>query len=390
MFDLKKIKKKIKRSIIKVKQDKKTLHNIDVSKKYVAENFKFNFKNNILSDTGINRIFTFVDNLEKEANNHKKNKDMWNNITSHRDHNNLISSCLKKDKENFLKILSSLGKTKLIHGFLMYSTYNKLFKSNNERNKEALQLLDKLISLAEYRKKIKVLNPEQGGWIAENLDYQNLIEKIFTFEKNEIKPYRSPNFTFGIESKKNFYCMKDFIMLYTALKLDQFSKKNKLKEVCEIGAGLGFTAHYFNQLNKCKYNIYDLPSILILQAYFLMSSIGEDKIHLSGENENIKAQINLYPFWEMFNKKNQDEILWYNQDALPEIDFLLAEKYIKKILSSKNSYFFSINQEARNYAVGKNQHTVYDLLEKEKGHELINRSRDFFRTGYIEELYSIN
>ena len=390
MLNFKKIKKKLIRSIIKIKQDKKTLHNIEVSKKYIKENFKFNFRENILSDRGIRRIFSFANYLEKESSKFKKNNDMWNGITSHEDHKNLIKYCLKDDKEKFLKLLSSLGKTKLVHGYLMYSTYNKLFQSNKEKNKEALQLLDKLISLAEYRKEIKVFNPEQGGWIAENLNYEELIEKIFTFEKKKIKPFMSPNFTFGIESKKDFYCMKDFMMFYTALKLDHFSKEYSLKGVNEIGAGLGFSAYYFSQLSKNYYNVYDLPSILILQAYFLMSTLGEDKIHLSGENKNENNQISLFAFWEIFNNKNENEALWYNHDALPEIDYVLAEKYIKKILSSNKSYFFSINQEARNYAAGKNQHTVYDLLEKEKGHRLINRSRDFFRTGYIEELYSIN
>ena len=42
----------------------------------------------------------------------------------------------------------------------------------------------------------------------------------------------------------------------------------------------------FCKTNHNNYNIYDLPTILILQAYFLMSSIGENKVHLSGEIKN--------------------------------------------------------------------------------------------------------
>ena len=390
MFDLKKIKIKLRKSKIKILQDKKTLHDIHISKQYLKDNFKFNFNENILSDKGIDRIFAFANYLEKERNNFKNN-DMWNKITSNEDHKKLYNFCTKNNKDEFLKLLSSLGKTKLSHGFLNYASFSKLSNSASERNKEANQLLDKLLSLGEYRKKIKVYNPEQGGWIAENLDYEELIEKIFTFQGNKIKPFLSPNYTFGIESGKNFYCMKDFMMLYAGIKLDQISKNYKLKYVNEIGAGLGFSAYYFSKLNKNYYNIYDLPSVLILQAYFLMSSIGENKVHLSGERKNEIAQISLCPFWEIFDNESQSDILWYNHDALPEIDNLLAQKYIKKIISAKNSYFFSINQEARNdNSVGGNQHTVYDLIEKEGGYKLINRSRDFLRAGYIEELYSVN
>ena len=72
MLNFKKIKKKLIRSIIKIKQDKKTLHNIEVSKKYINENFKFNFRENILSDRGISRIFSFANYLEKESGKFKK------------------------------------------------------------------------------------------------------------------------------------------------------------------------------------------------------------------------------------------------------------------------------------------------------------------------------
>ena len=180
-------------------------------------------------------------------------------------------------------------------------------------------------------------------------------------------------------------------MLYTSLRLNELSNIYDLKEVNEIGAGLGYAAYYFSRINHNRYNIYDLPTVLILQAYFLMSSIGENKIYLSGENKNEDSQINLYPYWEIFNKSDTKDSLWINQDGFPEIDFNLSKNYIKKIILSKSSYLLSINQEARNNnSVGGSQHTVYDLLLSSENSKLIYRSRDFLRLGYIEELYSIN
>ena len=122
-----------------------------------------------------------------------------------------------------------------------------------------------------------------------------------------------------------------------------------------------------------------------------MSSVGENKVHLSGEIKNKDSQINLHPYWEIFNKTDSKKLLWINQDSFPEIDFNLSKNYIKKIMLSKNSYLLSINQEARNdNSVGGTQHTVYDLLFLTENCKLIYRSRDFLRSGYIEELYSIN
>ena len=66
MFDLKKIKIKLRKAKIKILQDKKTLHDIHISKQYLKDNFKFNFNENILSDKGIDRIFAFANYLEKE------------------------------------------------------------------------------------------------------------------------------------------------------------------------------------------------------------------------------------------------------------------------------------------------------------------------------------
>ena len=50
-----------------------------------------------------------------------------------------------------------------------------------------------------------------------------------------------------------------------------------------------------------------------------------------GENKKEDSQINLYPYWEVFNKTDTKDSLWINQDAFPEIDFDLSKNYIKKI-----------------------------------------------------------
>ena len=112
-----------------------------------------------------------------------------------------------------------------------------------------------------------------------------------------------------------------------------------------------------------------------------------EKVGEHNEKFTNRKKIFLKPYWKIFDQKTKKNILWFNEDSIPEIDFNLSKKYIKKILESKKSFFLSINQEARNvYGKGINQHTVNDLLKK---NDRIYRSRDFMRPGYIEELFSI-
>lgn len=383
---------KINKILLKLKKDNKSLHQIEISSKYVQNNFNFNYFNGHLSKNGNDRLFAFAKHIFNKEKIFKENKDdVWNSIITQGDHDKLIKYCVNKDTKNFDILINSAGKTNLTTGFSNYFNHHILSKSKKKREKEAVQLLDKLISLAEYLRLIKVYNPEQGGWEINKIDYKDLIEKIFYFNNKKITPFKSPNYIYGINSNNNFYCLKDFKNFYSSIRINEIVKNFKnIQFVNEIGAGLGYTAYYSTILNKLPYNIYDLPSILILQAYYLMLSLGEDKIHLDGEEKKDSTRINLYPYWEIFNHKFCDNTLWLNQDSFPEIDLELARKYVKIISKNNQNYMLSINQEAKNFNTnGKIQYPVSEIISKENW-KLLYRSRDFLRLGYIEEFYSIN
>ena len=61
-----------------------------------------------------------------------------------------------------------------------------------------------------------------------------------------------------------------------------------------------------------------------------------------GKKDN--SQISLFPYWKIFEHKFDDNILWVNQDSLPEIDIKLSKKYVENISRSKESFMLSINQ----------------------------------------------
>ena len=380
--------RKIKEIISLIKNDSKNYHNIEINKYYIKKNFNFSKSSRKLSDNSVERIFLFSKKLINQDKKINKN-DLWKPITSQKDHQDLLKSCIKNDLKKFNKIMNLGNKTKLTQGFLNYCDYEDLMFSNKKRYKESEQFIDKLISLAEYKKLTAVFNPEQGKWVVKNNDYIKLIDKVFSIKNKKIKPFISPNYTFGLKANNLFYSIKDIKSLYTSLRIKELSKKNKFIQINEIGAGLGYLPFYSSKMNNIYHNVFDLPFVLILQSYYLMISLGEDKVHLYGEKKKTSHIISLNPYWSIFNA-NIRNVLWINQDSLPEIDKKLSEKYLKKIFSSKKSYFLSINQEAKAKNFIKSiQHPVHELIDKNVKKNIIYRSRDFLRKGYIEELYYI-
>ncbi len=380
--------KRLKKLLFLNQIDSRSLHHFDLNKNKISKQFIFFENNKKLSDEAIYRIFSFSQRIKKDDKNFKK-EDLWDSIISHEDHLKLFNYCLKEQKTNFENLISLCNKTNLTKGFLNYYSYNDLQSSKKNRNKEAVQFLDKLISLAEYRKLTQVFNPEQGKWLVSDLNFTNILYNVFKYKNKNIEPFTSPNLTYGIQHKNNFYCLKDLKSFYTAIKTEELSRIYKFDQISEIGSGLGYLPYYSYILNNLNYNVYDLPNILILQAYFLMISLGEEKIHLYGESKNKDKQISLLPYWEIFNE-NENKILWISQDSIPEIELNLSKKFFDKISKCNSSYFLSINQESKNINIaGTIQEPVYSIIHGINNFKLLNRSRDFLRKGYIEEFYMI-
>jgi hypothetical protein len=387
---LKKIIKNINRVVSRLNHDFKNYHVFSAIK---SSSKKFGFKKNLqakISNKLVDRISAYALYLKTNEPT-KKNNDLWSVIENEVNHKEFINSICETQKNNkeLIKILEDLGKTKLLWGYgPNRKTYaqleNKKFKED-----EKYFFFDYLISISEYYGNIKVHNPEQGGWMIEEVDYDDLVNKIF--KKRNISFFKTPNYYYGYKYNKEFIFLKDLKGLYAAEQLRNIYKNNDLSEIIEIGAGIGYTCHYLKQLINTKYTIYDLPFSSILQAIYLMISHGENNVHLDNEklpNEKLfNKKIFIKPYWKIFEHKTKKNILWFNEDSMPEIDLNLSKKYAKKILESKKSYFLSINQEARNdYGKGIKQHTVSDLIKANS----IYRTRDFMRPGYIEELFKIS
>jgi hypothetical protein len=387
-----KLKKKVLNIFLKLTHDRRNFHDLDISKNFINNHSSFKYLKNInLSDDAINRVFQYAQYLRTTGSDVNKKKDLWDNVSKKEDRDKFMNILLSHDKSNFLHLIENFNKSSLAYGFSNYYNYHELVSSKIKRKKEFYRFVDTLISFAEYRKLIKVYNIEQGGLLPVNIDYNNLIKKVFSYENKKISTFNSPNYFFGFKSDNEFYFLKDLKSYYSALKLNNIINLHDLKEVNEIGGGLGYTSYYFNQINKKKYNLYDIPYVSLSQACFLLSSNNSNLVHLAGEEVKDVHKLFLRPYWKIFDIKECDQTLWFNQDSFPEINLDISKKYIDKISTSKKSYLFSINQEAcfNNFIDGY-QHPVHELISGNKNFKLLNRSRDFLRNGYIEELYKLD
>ena len=104
--------KKLNKILLKLKKDNKSLHQIEISNKYVENNFNFNYFDGHLSKNGYDRLFAFAKHIFNKEKTYRENKDdVWNTIISQGDHDKLIKHCLDKDTKNFNSLINSAGKT---------------------------------------------------------------------------------------------------------------------------------------------------------------------------------------------------------------------------------------------------------------------------------------
>ena len=220
-----------------------------------------------------------------------------------------------------------------------------------------------------------------------------MIRQAFRAGQVPIAPPSAGGGAFGLRVGTGVYGLKDLHARYTAEVVVRVCRARGLTKVREIGGRLGVTAYYMAALlpRSVACTIFDLPMASLMQAHFLMRSIGEERVILDGEVADTAGTdgITLRPFWRVVDD-HSDNALWLNQDSLPELGSLQAEAYLGRIAQARGSYFLSINQEARARNGTGSQHLrVPDLAARYPSLRRIYRCRDFLRPGWIEELYAV-
>jgi putative sugar O-methyltransferase len=177
--------------------------------------------------------------------------------------------------------------------------------------------------------------------------------------------------------------------MYTASRAHDLLGDAKAKSVCEIGGGTGTLAYYLANAGMDEVWVFDLPIVSLVQAYYLMKSLGPDEVWLYGEAPRA-VRVRLLPYWEFENAPERHFALVINQDSLPEIEVAAAREYVRLFREKGIGLFLSINQEARARNAGDHfQSVVSDVVARNGGFSRSYRFPHWMRAGYVEELYRI-
>jgi hypothetical protein len=318
--------------------------------------------------------------------------DLWSEVGAAH-HREILELLRKRDVHGTAEYLHNAHARGLTFGITQGTeTTERLRTEIDARRFTGTFYFDALSSLAEYLGILDLECPEQGPRWGENMhgDPEELIARISDTVGFPIVYPPVANWSFGIKTKDGMLSGRDIAALYAALRLRSIAQNLRIEspEICEIGGGLGATAHYASRLGLGRYTIIDLPLIGVLQGHFLLRTLPTAKIVLYGEEEQTPASIRVLPTYCFQNLDSQHDLL-FNQDSMPEMHSEYSLAYLSHARHNVRHAFLSINQESRAPQSASNRQTVVrELVREAGGFRLSYRFRHWLRAGYAEELFT--
>lgn len=125
--------------------------------------------------------------------------------------------------------------------------------------------------------------------------------------------------------------------------------------VAEIGGGYGgFANSWLSTCSDGKYIDFDLPEILLMASYYLMSAFPEKRFLLFGEagnNDPITPELTkdydvvLLPNFRLPQLASDSVDLFINTHSLSEMNYEIVAEYVSQIARSTRRYFFHVNSD---------------------------------------------
>jgi len=342
-------------------------------------------------DAIIDRLIAYYRRLKADAVHRgiAANLDMWTWITGlHRPFVEMLDAA---DHRRIGETLLNIACGPLVVGYLDYESHQRLKADRWARKREAKHVIDKLISLGEALACAPARCVEQGAWEYHNddIDHKKILASIEEMVGFEIAPPRAGGGTFGLSVGPNVFCMRDLIAIYVAARLRQLLPHQKERCIAEIGGGTGSLAYYLVKAGMGRVSVYDLPTVGIVQGYYLMRSLGATRVWLYGETKSDTAVAQVKPYWTIADLPDRSVDAFVNVDSLPEIELSAAQDYIRLIQAKGKHFFLSVNQEGQAEFGSVPQSVVYRLVERNGGFERVYRFPHWMRRTYVEELYRI-
>jgi hypothetical protein len=286
---------------------------------------------------------------------------------------------LQNDLATVSEALRNPAQNNLFYGFenIRIDYTRQCAADPNDRLWYVEQIHDNLLRLAEAVGAVPIANPEASNRNAASyLPAESILAKLderFGFRIDFPNPYPDE---YGLETERGIASYRAIHALWQAWRIQDNLNNPQTARVLEIGAGLGRTAYYAQKFGIGSYCIVDIPFTAISSAYFLASTLGEDRIHLFGEPQTDAPIRIMTP--EAFLALDGPFDLIANFDSFTEIDQTMAVRYWDKIFNV-SSVFLSVNHEA-------NAFRVADFYLRRSEIYKAERHPCWLRSGYLEEI----
>ena len=276
------------------------------------------------------RLFNFYKNMKfKEINNPEitKPSSLWQNHINN-DYKFLIDSFKKNDLANFSFFLNNFGNWNNYLGI----EHNTLLKRYS-KNLFLKSYLKNEIFLKHYK-----------------------IWKDFGYEKKDLNKISTPEFgnQLGAYIDGNFVTIGSFFNQIISKILYEHIKHKSKPIICDLGGGYGKLGYFLTKNFKDSCFIdFDIPEVLVLAAYYLMSSFPNKKTLLFGEKEFKKKDIENFdlifmPSVEITKMDENSVDLFVNKNSLGEMKSDTAKFYIEKINYCSKIFFHMNHNRIRN------------------------------------------
>jgi len=264
------------------------------------------------------------------------------------------------------------GFNNLCQGIYDRSTPDELLEQGG------VQFFDWLLCLAEH---LGIIRMQPETLPGETIQLETLLTRLDDYLGVRISFPNPYPYEAGLLTSRGIMTDRMPMALYQAWKARRLTGGKSNARVLEIGAGQGLGAYYAYQLGIHDYTIVDIPFTAISSGYFLLRTLGEDRVLLAGESAGPGEQKIKFLTPQRFLKESATCDLIINVDSLTEMDMNVAHSYLKKAQDSA-TYFLSINHEA-------NRHTVREWL-LQANVPSFERVPCYIRKGYVEELVTFH
>ena len=236
---------------------------------------------------------------------------------------------------------------------------------------------DNLLRLAEGIGAMRLGIPWHQDWLRFSAtkpnDVLDNIDRLVGVRIDFPNPFPNEN---GLKTDRGVCCYRSLPAIYLAHRVKQLTAGVDNPKILEIGPGVGRSVYYARRMGLENYSTVDLPFPGgVLQAYFLMRSLGPENITLSGEF-SAPGKVHIMTPADFFEGSEHYDLI-VNMDSITEFGYPTALKYWNKIKASCHA-FLSVNHEIHPYRVCD--------FARDGSARSYSRHPDWFRPGYVEEV----